>query len=280
MDILDMLRDRQTAWQIALSAGVIVGALLLRSAALGVLRRTDLHSARMTLRLTVQARRAALSVVAVGLTIIWASELRTMALSITAIAVALVVATKEMLLCVMGSILRSSSGSFTVGDRIEIDGVRGDVVDLGLLATTIHEIGPGHQWTGRALTLPNSVFLSKPVVNETLSHQYVLHVIKVPTTRDDGWPQLEQRLMAAAEEICEPYLEAAGAALGKQARVQGVTAPRVEPLVRLELLDEKRLNLLLRLPTLARDKGLVEQQVLRRVFGGDAVAAAQPSRDE
>jgi small-conductance mechanosensitive channel len=278
--LLELLTDRQLVWQLILSVALLVAALALRAAALGMLRRTDLPSAHLTLRLNVQVRRAALTVFAVGLVIIWASEIRTMALSITAIAAALVIATKEMLLCVMGSILRSSSGAFTAGDRIEVDGVRGDVVDLGLVATTIHEIGPGHQWTGRAITVPNSVFLSKNVVNETLSHRYVLHIITVPLPRDEDWRALETQLLAMANEICEPYLAEARDALKQQAVEKGLEPPRVEPFVRVELLDDQRLNLLLRLPTLARDKGVVEQRVMRRVLGEEEAVAAVRSREE
>ena len=84
MRIMDLLRNRELVLQVVLSLGVMAVALLMRNAALGVLRRTDLHSARMTLRLTVQVRRVSFTVVGVGLAIIWASEIRTMALSITA----------------------------------------------------------------------------------------------------------------------------------------------------------------------------------------------------
>src|SRR5690606_32112227 len=80
------------------------------------------------------------------------AELRTVAISIVAIAVAFVVATKELILCITGSILKMASRSFVIGDRIQVKDFRGDVIDQNLLATTILEVGPGkltHQRTGR-----------------------------------------------------------------------------------------------------------------------------------
>ena len=69
---------------------------------------------------------------------------------------AIVLATKEIIMCLSGAIYRASSGTFKVGDRVEIGAFRGDVIDQTLLATTILEIGPGqaiHQHSGRTVTL-------------------------------------------------------------------------------------------------------------------------------
>jgi len=46
-----------------------------------------------------------------------------------------------------------------------------------LQSTTILEIDPGHQPTGRTVVLPNSVFLSAKVFNETLHDDLVVHVV-------------------------------------------------------------------------------------------------------
>ena len=69
-----------------------------------------------------------------------------------ALPVSLVVATIELILCVSGSILKTISGSFDMGDRIQIKDFRGDVIDQNLHAATILEAGPGkitHHRTGR-----------------------------------------------------------------------------------------------------------------------------------
>jgi small-conductance mechanosensitive channel len=237
----------------------ILRLLLLRG-----LRRVTLPSDRVTLRLMVQVKRGSLALVLFGLIFIWAAELREMALSVTAILVAIVIATKEVILCVMGAIMRASSGSFVIGDRIEVGGARGDVIDHGLLSTTILEIGAGHQWTGRTLTIPNSMFLTTPIVNETESHHYVLHVIDVPVLWAPDWRQVEAALVDAAREISEPYLDQARRAIEMQAARQGLGKPSVEPRVHLTITEPGKLLFVLRMPCSARDKGDVEQQVLRR----------------
>jgi small-conductance mechanosensitive channel len=259
-----LLQRGEVLGHLVLSVGLVAFVLLVRWALLRFVRATHMSGERTALRVTVQIKRSAVVLVLLALGLIWASELRTFALSVTAIAVALVIATKEMLLCAMGALLRASSGSFHIGDRIEVGDIRGDVVDHGLLATTLHEVGPGHQWTGRMLTLPNSVLLTETVINESILRKYVLHVITVPIPWDAEWRDAEAALIDAADEICADYLEEARHELGTQARNQGLDPPWVEPRVNVDVVEAGKLQLSLRLPTASRDKGVIEQQVLRR----------------
>jgi small-conductance mechanosensitive channel len=271
---------RPAAWSLAW----IVSVLLVRWLALRVVHRTATKTAeRVHLRWTVQVRRSASVLIVLGLGFIWATELRTMALSITAIAVAIVIATKEMLLCVMGGVLRASAGSFSVGDRIEIGETRGDVIDHGLFATTILEIGPGHQWTGRAVTVPNSIMLTQSVINETYSDNYVLHVITVPVPWDAEWSEAQEALLEVAHEVCSDYLDDARQQLQAQAKDKGLDPPNVAPRVTVEIPEASKLNLLLRVPTEPRKKGVIEQRVLRRFLkavGRHGVGAASEPHDE
>ena len=53
---------------------------------------------------------------------LWLPQIQEFALSITAIAVALVIATKELLLCLLGSMLVRTAGAFSIGDWIRVQG--------------------------------------------------------------------------------------------------------------------------------------------------------------
>jgi len=114
---------------------------------------------------------------ALGLIFIWSPQLSTFALSLTAFVIALVVATKEYILCLVGAIYRATSNPFSVGDWIEIQGLRGEVLTEGILTTKLQELGSGSsrfQFTGRILTLPNSLLLTQTVFNEEF-RKYALH---------------------------------------------------------------------------------------------------------
>lgn len=215
------------------------------------------------LRSRVQLRSAVLIIWTVGLVVIWATELRTLAISAVAVAAALVLATKELLLCLLGSLLRATSGSYSMGDRIEIVGFRGDVIDLRPLTTTIMEVGPGHRRTGRLIVLPNSLLLSNALRHESFTDEFVLHTITVPVPRETDWQAVEERMLEAAKRLCADYSEQARQHLARSSVRQGLPELSIEPRVYLQAPEHDRLHLVLRLATPARERGRVEQEVLR-----------------
>lgn len=262
-EILHAIREREDLRDALLSVLLFALVFSLRRGLVRMVVQLPGGSDRDRVRWSSQVRRATSVSLIVGLIIIWSTELQTMALSFVALGVAGVLATKELIMCASGSFLRASSRSFGVGDRVEIGDVRGDVIDYGLFATTILEIGPGHQWTGRAVTVPNSALLSQPVINETFTQSFVLHVITVPQRRDADLEAARERLLEAGLEASAGYIEEARLSLTEHAAKRGLAEPSVEPRVFLQLPNANEVSLLLRLPAPARDKGLIEQNVLR-----------------
>ena len=111
-----------------------------------------------------------------GLVLIWLPSLHAFALSITAFAVALVIATKELILCLSGTVLRVVNQPFEIGDWVEIGNLRGQVVDETMLATTLQEIGGPvgrFEYSGKTIVVPNSVFLTTPVQNQNFFKKWV-----------------------------------------------------------------------------------------------------------
>jgi small-conductance mechanosensitive channel len=233
--------------------------------------RHVLHREEMTpearRRWIVNSRNTVLMVLVVGLVFIWANELFTLAVSLVAIAAALVIATKELILCFSGAVLRAGSKAFSLGDLIEIGGIRGDVVDINVFAATLREVGPGkgsHQYTGRAVTIPNSLLLNSPLINHSYMGDYLVHIITVPWNLDNEWAQAEKLLLEAAVAECSPLLEEAQVHMKRLASQQGLEPISVEPRVSVEMPEPNRIHFLLRIPAPARRQSRLEQAILRR----------------
>ncbi|RFC63698.1 mechanosensitive ion channel family protein [Fulvimarina endophytica] len=161
-------------------------------------------------RFTVRALTNA--VIAIGLLGIWLAEIQNALFSLTAVLVALVVATKELIMCVAGSILRFGGHLFKVGDRIELNGIHGEVVDHGLFSTTIMELPPTHAGfcgTGRTVMLPNSVLLSGPVKVEAQPRHYAPHRFLLTMEREVAVGQTMALIEAAARETLDADRELA-----------------------------------------------------------------------
>jgi len=204
-----------------------------------------------------------------GLIFIWGEALRTLAISIVAIAVAFVVATKELILCVTGSILKTGAGSFNIGDRIQIKDFRGDVIDQNILATTILEVGPGkltHQRTGRMTVIPNALFVSEPVTNESYTHDYVLHVFTVPFKREENWRAAQDAFLKSANKFCKPYLKEARTHMEQLSQEKGLDVPTADPRVTVQVPTAGEIHLIVRVPVKATQRSFIEQSILSDVF--------------
>lgn len=197
--------------------------------------------------------------------IIWHSQIYSLIISLAALGAALVIATKELLLCLGGSFFRTSTRSFQIGDRIEINEIRGDVIDVGLFATQILEVGPGdltHQYTGRAVNIPNSLFLSHKVINETYSDEYVLHIFKIPVKIDSDWERHQQILLELSRLECNQFIVDAQRHFNEIARKKRVESPIIEPRVTLKILTPETVTLVVRVTVPVRSRGRIEQNIL------------------
>jgi len=250
---------------------LLVVVLVLNSLISRFIRRT-VDASELRRKWLVQSRNGIILIFILRLILIWGEELRTLALSVVAIAVAFVVATKELILCVTGSLLKAGAGSFNIGDRIQVKDFRGDVIDQTLLATTILEVGPGkltHQRTGRMAVIPNALFVSEPVINESYTRQYVLHVFTVPFKRTDNWQAAQQALLATTLKHCQPYLENARLYLQRLNYERGLDSSLVDPRVTIQLPSATEIHLVVRFPVRATQRSYIEQLILSEVFTED-----------
>ena len=251
-----------------MKSGILLLVLLIVRALLG---RAIVRNPRLSVddrrRWVVTIRNGVAIAFIVGLIFIWAHELQTFVVSLAAIAVALVLATKELLLCLSGTILRAGSNAYSIGDRVQIGAHRGIVLDQDWITTTLLEIGPGHMshlFTGRTIVVPNSLLLTTPLANESYTSEYVFQVVTVPLKVSDDWRRAEQVLLDAAKAESASYLEDARQHMKVLGTKNLLEAPSVDPRVTIQLADPDHLNLLLRLPMPGRGRGRIEQAILRR----------------
>ena len=191
---------------------MVVALLVLRGVLLKLyLRRHPHYSIEEKRRSLVLSRNLTLILTIFGLAVIWATQIQTLALSMFAVAAAIVVATKELIMCLSGSILRSVTKQYSVGDYIEVNGLRGRVVDINLLNTLMMQIGPNPlvgQLSGKTLSFPNSLLLNHSVRRDNILGDYVIHTVEIPVPIHLDSDVIVGRLKAVLEPLCQPYVPA------------------------------------------------------------------------
>ncbi len=222
-------------------------------------------------RWVVTTRNSVVLAFLIGLVIIWAHELQAFAVSLVALAAAMVLATKELILCWSGAALRVGSKVYAVGDRVQIAGHRGVVLDHDAFATKLLEIGPGqsaHLYTGRIAVFPNSLLFTNALIKENPDQEYGLYTLVVPIKIDDDWQKAERTLVEAAKAECAPFMEEAVRQMKLLEQANLLEAPSPEPRITIQLPESGKLHLVLRFPAPDRGRSRIEQAILRRYLIG------------
>lgn len=276
--LIQFADDFPYASKLAGSVAVVIAALMLRWVLRRSIRIADIPSLELRRRWILQIRTLTLTVIFLGIVIIWATELRTVAISLVAIIVALVLATKELISCITGSFMKIGARAFTLGDRITVGEVCGDVIDQTLLSTTLMEVGPGinsPQYTGRTVVVPNSLFLITHLTRETPIGRFVIVTLTVPLGRGADLAAAERVLLDACREACEPYMDRVERDARHVEKTEGIEPPSVTPRVTVVTVDDKRMDLLVRFPAPITDRREIEQTILRRFLDTECKASGE-----
>ncbi|MCW8128016.1 mechanosensitive ion channel family protein [Microbulbifer halophilus] len=191
---------------------VIVAIVLLRMALSFIFSRTGWSKQNKRRHINTVHNISNLLLV-LGVVAIWVSELRDFALSIAAFSVAIVIALRDVVQCLVGGIYQASMRAFTVGDWIKVGDQFGEVIDSDWLSTTLLEIDPhglGSGYTGITLYIPNNVFFTKSVQNLNFMRRYIEHTFSIVRENKGGNPfAAKEFLIGRIHEHSEAFSEVA-----------------------------------------------------------------------
>ena len=228
MEVINFL----IAHKLLLSALIVVIISLIRRLILTKIRGEELFLSEEQRKWMSRTKNGTFSILILLLFILWRSEINEFALSVTAIAVAIVVASKEIILCITGSIQRASSRSFRIGDWIEVGKLCGEVIEHNMMATVIQEIDLHHgqyHYTGKTATLPNSMFFTYPVKNLNFMKRYVYHNFSIVVPNFLNLYPLLPTMVKKIEHHCEDFIDVARRYNSMIEKHAGVDLPGSEP---------------------------------------------------
>jgi small-conductance mechanosensitive channel len=181
-------------------------------------------------------------------------------------------AMQEVIGAVAGWFNIVSGGIFRVGDRIEMGGVRGDVIDITLLRTKIMEIGSatdeaawvkGRQYTGRIVAVSNKATFTDPVYNFSAVFDFVWEELTFPISYRSDWRIAESIILEEARRVTRD--EGAGKAITRMAHRYPVPKTEVEPKVFVRATDNY-LELSARFTVPVRTARTAKNDMTRRVY--------------
>ncbi|MGI9104240.1 MAG: mechanosensitive ion channel family protein [Terriglobales bacterium] len=196
----------------------VVAAILVYSVGRAIIyARTPDHRERYRLRQALATIVAVLALLAI--VILWARLLQHTGTFLGLVGGGLAIAFKEPLLSIAGRIAILAGHIYTVGDRIEVDKITGDVIDVGLFYTRMMELGNwigGDQASGRIVQFSNSKLFGDTVVyNYTQNFAYIWGKVMLPITYASNMQAATEILLDAGGKYTQEFLQGAQAELEK-----------------------------------------------------------------
>lgn len=184
---------------------VVVLLTISRSVAILVIRRqTEDAMKRYHARRAVMYIYGLLVLVLIGA--IWTRGLVSLVSFLGLVSAGVAIAMHDTIANVAGWLFILARRPFKVGDRIEIDGISGDVIDVRVFQFSLVEIGnwvDAEQSTGRIVHVPNSLVLREPLANYHIGFEYIWNEIPVLITFESDWKKAKQLLRRIARQYAE-----------------------------------------------------------------------------
>lgn len=228
---LDPMRQRQ----VVLTLFAILGVLLLRFLGMQFVHRRYSHSAKTLYngRKTVQYASLVLGLILLGR--IWISGLQSLATYLGLVSAGIAIALQDPIVNLAGWLFIVSRRPFVMGDRIEIDAMMGDVIDIRLFQFSMLEVGAGRanseQSTGRIIHVPNGRIFKSAVINTHQGLPYIWNELSITVTFESDWRRAKSMLEDIVERLAPDVTQAAQQYLRRVEKRFVINYDNVKPVV-------------------------------------------------
>jgi len=99
-------------------------------------------------------------------------------------------ALQEVITSVAGWLAIVFGNFYKTGDRVQLGGIKGDVMDIGVLRTTLMEVGQsvnGDLYNGRIVGISNSFVFKEPVFNYSADFPFLWDEMKIPLKTESDY---------------------------------------------------------------------------------------------
>jgi len=182
--------------------GIILVNILIRFLQRTLSARIKEKSARFSLRRGLSFLGYLLAILL--LAAVFSDQLSSLTVALGVAGAGIAFALQEVVASVAGWIALSFGQFYTIGDRVQLGGIKGDVIDIGVLRTTLMEIGEwvkGDQYNGRIVRIANSFVFKEPVFNYSADFPFVWDEITVPIKYGSDHNLARRIIQDSAREI-------------------------------------------------------------------------------
>lgn len=168
------------------------------------------------------------------ITVVYSDKLGGLTVAFGVAGAGIAFALQEVIASFAGWLAIMFGGFYNTGDRVQLGGIKGDVMDIGVLRTTIMETGQwvdGDLYNGRIVLIANSFVFKEPVFNYSGDFPFLWDEIKIPVQYGSNYQKAKEIIQKVGMEVAGDLTEKSQerwAALQNKYRLE---AAQTEPMV-------------------------------------------------
>lgn len=138
------------------------------------------------------------------ITVVYSDKLGGLTVAFGVAGAGIAFALQEVIASFAGWLAIMFGGFYKTGDRVELGGIKGDVMDIGVLRTTIMETGKwvdGDLYNGRIVLVANSFVFKEPVYNYSGDFPFLWDEIKIPIQFGSNYQKTNELLLQIGKEV-------------------------------------------------------------------------------
>ncbi|MGP8215534.1 MAG: mechanosensitive ion channel family protein [Bacteroidia bacterium] len=177
-------------------------------------------------------------------------------------------ALQEVIASVAGWVAIMLGGFYKTGDRIQLGGVKGDVMDIGVTRTTIMEIGQwvdGDMYNGRIVFIANSFIFKEPVFNYSGDMTILWDEIKIPIQYGSNYEKAKQMFLNIGKEVAGEMSHKPREQWNKLQNKYRLEDAQTEPMVSI-IINESWVQFTLRYVVHYKKRRLIKTELFARVL--------------
>jgi len=217
-------------------------------------------------------RKNVIYIVSISLIIIiffiWIQNINSITIFLGVAGAGVALALQEVILSIAGWVLILMRHPFEVGDRIEVNGIKGDVIDIRLFQTSLLEIGnwvDADQSTGRIVNIPNSFVFKHENYNYSRGFEFIWHEIPILLTFESDWKRGKEIMTAHAKNLAEGLEDKVGRKIDAMRNRYMIYYGKLTPIVYVNVKDSG-VELTLRYLTEAKKRRSTQDQLCQAIL--------------
>jgi len=177
-------------------------------------------------------------------------------------------ALQEVIASFAGWVALAFGRFYSTGDRVQLGGIKGDVIDIGILRTTLMEVGQwvdGDLYNGRIVRVANSFVFKEPVFNYSADFPFLWDEIKIPIRYGSDWHFASAMLVKVLDEVCGEFARHSAASWSHARERYALEDAAIQPLVTM-IANDNWIEFTARYVVDYRQRRLTKDKLFRRIL--------------